>query len=484
MIPRRILLSVRLRTSSRLRRISGSAGAAARSAVVVLLLGGVFSSLVAQEVEDAWPGVSLGLEYETRPLPILGVQPFTAVPEAVSQASQVENIVARDLRYSDRFYVIPGIPGSLVQDEVDYALWDQLQVTWLVTGRLERAGANAVLILELHDVVYREVRERGRFSIPPPESADFRLAAHMASDAIVRWAFGNAGMAATRIIFSRPMSDGSQNLWMIDSDGEKLGPLTRYQATELGEPLTLSATWSPDGRRIAFSSYKDDGMPRIYELNLVTGAENKIPSPNPGLYITPAYHPDGELLYFAINSGSQNGIYRYDVARNCCFETVTQGRSDDLSPSFSPDGTRIVFNSDRLGVGAPQIYIMPSEGSPRPELLSPYEFQRPGYYTSPDWSPLGGRIAYHGRLERRGEHQILVQELDDRGRPGLIYRHTSEGVNEDPSWAPDGRHLAYVGARSWGYGLFITDVVTGNTRTIVSGIRPNNPAWSPTLVPR
>ncbi len=449
--------------------------------VVAIGLVGTTAPLVAQQVEEAWPGVSLGLIYETRPLPALGIQPFSAPPGAGPQAGQVENIIARDLGYSNRFNVIPGLPGALVPDEVDYSLWDELRATWLIAGRLEGAGADAILLLELHDVVYREVVERGRFQIPAPESPDFRLAAHLASDAIVEWAFGEPGMAATRIAFSRPMDDGSQNLWVIDADGENLGPLTRHQAAALGEPITMSPSWSPDGTRIAFASYKDDGIPRIYEVNLATGVERVVPANRPGLYITPSYHPDGDQLYFAINSGSRNGIYRYNIVRECCFATVAEGRSDDLSPTLSPDGARIVFNSDRLGIGAPQIYIMPSEGSPRPDLLSPYEYQRPGYYTSPDWSARGNRIAYHGRVERRGEHQILVHELDERGRPVRLVRHTFDGVNEDPSWAPDGRHLVYVGARLWGYGLFITDVVTGNTRTIVSGIRPNNPAWSPPL---
>jgi TolB protein len=435
-------------------------------------------------VEDNWPGVSLGLTYETRPLPTLAVQPFSSAPQAASQASQAENIIARDLQYSDRFSVLDALPAALVQDEVDYSLWDQIRVTWLVTGRLEGEGASATLVVELHDVVYREVAQRGRFPVPSADSPEFRLAAHLVSDAIVEWAFGEPGIAATRIAFSRRMDDGSQDLWVVDSDGENLRRLTRHQAAELGHSITMSPAWSPDGRRLAFVSYKDAGMPRIYELNLDTGAEKMIPTARAGDYITPTYHPGGELLYFGVNGGNLNGIYSYNVVRDCCLTSVIEGRSEDLSPSFSPDGARFAFNSNRLGVAAPQIYVGEPNGASRPELLSPYEYDRPGYYTSPDWAPIGDRIAYHGRVERRGEHQVLVAEVDARGRPMRHVRHTFEGVNEDPSWAPDGRHLVYVGVRSWGHALFITDVVTGNTRTIVSGIRPNNPAWSPPLAPR
>lgn len=435
----------------------------------------------AQDVEERFPGVNLGLAYETRTLPALAIQPFTGTTADTSVPSQVENVVARDLRYSDRFTVIDALPATLTRDEVDYDLWDQVGATWLVTGRVEGAGANASLLLELHDVVYREVASRGRFPIPDPTSSDFRMAAHAASDAVVKWAFDEPGIAATRIAFSRRMEDGSQDLWVIDADGENLHRLTSARGGELGVPISLSPQWSPDGTRIVYTSYKDQGLPRVYELNLATGAEKMVPAPREGDYISPTYGHDGRLVYFAINGGRGSGIFSYNIADGCCLEALTEGRSEDISPSFSPDGSMIAFNSNRLGVGSPQIYIMDSDGSGRPELISPYEYNNPGYYTSPDWSPLGNQIAYHGRVRQRGAHQILIAELDGRNRVVRTSQVTFSGVNEDPSWAPDGRHLVYVGERSYGYGLFIMDTVTGNTRTLVSGIRPNPPSWSPSL---
>ena len=58
---------------------------------------------------------------------------------------------------------------------------------------------------------------------------------------------------------------------------------------------------------------------------------------------------------------------------------------------------------------------------------------------------------------------------------------TYEGNNEDPSWAPDGRHLAFVGERDWGFGLFVVDTVTGRIRPVLTGVRPRVPDWSPSL---
>jgi TolB protein len=304
---------------------------------------------------------------------------------------------------------------------------------------------------------------------------------HLASDAVVQWAFGEPGIAATRIAFSRRMDDGTQDLWLVDSDGENLRRLTRYQVMGFGQPITLGPSWSPDGQRIAYTSYKAEGMPRIYEMNLVTGEEKSVPVSRDGDYITPMYHPDGERIYFGVNGGGRNGIYSYNIARGCCFTTIFEGRSNDLSPSFSADGTRMAFNSNRLGDGAPQIYVMPSDGSGRPELVSPYVYGREGFYTSPDWCRTGGMMLFHGRVFERGAHQILVADM---GRRGPLVQLTFEGVNEDPSCAPDGRHVVHAATRSSGLSLRIVDMVTGHERTLVSGIEAILPAWSPPLVIR
>lgn len=453
------------------RPVRGSRPFLAAAAVVTALAGP--ATVAAQDVEERFPGVALGLTYEGRRAATLAIQPFQggSAPEAAARA---EAIVARDLRYSNRFQVLDSLPEAFSRDRVDYQLWDQVGADFLVTGRVEGSGSSAVLVLELHDIVYREVRNQGRFPLPEPESPGFRMASHVAADAVVLWATDEPGIAASRIVFARRVEDGTQDLWIVDSDGENLRRLTNHR------DISLSPAWAPDGRRMAYVSYRTGGVARIHEMNLDTGTERDIPAPRSGDYITPTYAPDGRTLVFAIVGGGRSGLFTYDVAANCCFASLVEGRSEDLSPSFSPDGRRIAFNSNRLGTGAPQIYVMPAGGG-RAELLSPYAFDRPGYYTSPNWSPIGDRVAFHGRIERIGQHQILVAELGNRNR---LVRLTRDGRNEDPSWAPDGRHMVFAAERRTGHALLIVDAVTGNTRTLVSGMRARYPAWSPSLAPR
>ena len=443
--------------------------------VILVLVASLGVGDLGAQDPDQIPGVRLGLVYSSSYLPALAVQPFTGRFGGAGLASQVEAIVGRDMHNSDRFEVMDSLPRGLVGDRVDYTLWDRLGAVWLVSGQVEGAGEGYVLTLELHDVVYGEVRERGRFRIPNPVDEDFRMAVHRVSDEIVRWATGDPGMAASRIAFTMTDSEFNKDVWIVDSDGENLRRVTDFAS------LLESPTWSIDGSKLAYTSWKS-GYARIYELDLATGHERMLPTVRgAGDYVTPAYHPDGRTLAFSVlGSDTRSGIFTYDWERDCCLSYLSGGPWYDLGPTYSADGRWMAFNTLRFGDPVPQVMIMPAQGGGA-ETLSPYEYGSGGYFTSPDWSPFGDLVAFHGRVER-GRYHIIVANLDDGGR--VIRRLTREGNNEDPSWAPDGRHLVFVGERSWGFGLFVVDVSTGRLRAILGGRRVGLPDWSPPLIAR
>jgi TolB protein len=439
------------------------------AALVVGLLS--TAALVSAQEEESIPGVSLGLVYENQPQPALAIQPFTGRFGGGGLAPEVEAIIGRDMRNSDRFEVMDSLPAGLVGDVVDYRLWDRLGAVWLVTAQVEGAGDGYVLIVELHDVIYGQAKERGRFRLPAPSDDDFRMAVHRISDEVVRWATGDPGMAATRIAFTMLDNDYNKDVYVIDSDGENLRKVTNDRN------LLLSPVWSPDATKIAFNSMKS-GDWRIYQLDLVTGAETQLPDVRGGGdYMTPAYHPDGQTLAFSVTGNARSGIFTYNVGRDCCLEFLTGGNHYDLSPSYSPDGDWMAFQTNRFGSSVPQIMLMPSAGG-EAETLSPFEYGGRGYYTSPDWSPEGDFVAFHGRI-RRGTYHILVADMANDGR--RLRQLTWEGNNEDPSWAPDGRHIVFVGERRWGFGLFVVDVASGRLRPLLAGRRVGVPDWSPSM---
>jgi TolB protein len=298
------------------------------------------------------------------------------------------------------------------------------------------------------------------------------MAVHRVSDQVVEWIFDEPGMAASRIAFSRILQDGSQEIYVVDSDGENMRRLTNFGST------TMSPAWHPGGEKLAFTTYPDGAASVIYEMDLLTGRSRVLDPGRDGQQITPTYHPNGREIAFGMMGYNRTGLFSYDIERDCCLTHIQGGRWEDLSPTYSPDGSRIAFNSLRLGTHIPQVYVVSSRGG-QADLISPYVYGSTGYFTSPDWSPTGNQVAFHGRIGRTGRYHILVADVE--GRRASVLRLTAEGNNEDPSWAPDGRHLVFAGERSYGYGLFVVDTATGRIRPLVSNIRPRIPDWSPSL---
>ena len=89
--------------------------------------------------------------------------------------------------------------------------------------------------------------------------------------------------------------------------------------------------------------------------------------------------------------------------------TVGHG-TDNIQPTFSPDGRSLAFTLGR--VGHPEVYITDVDGTST-ELLTPYEFGDDYYRSSPDWSPDGRVIAFQSRIN--GQFQVMTISLRDHG---------------------------------------------------------------------
>ena len=411
--------------------------------------------------QDTTTVVRLRATYEVGNLSGFVVLPFAGGGELAEAAAATAEIVRRDLDFSDQFKMAEAT-GARAGEPLNLGLWRERGADWVLTGTLAPRAGGSTLRLALHDAIYGQSKGEGSFDLPAPADRRFRMAVHAASDAVVRWATGAPGIAATRIAFVT-QGRGSKEIYLVDSDGENATRVTSDGS------IALSPAWSPDGGRIAYTSFRG-GAPALYERDLGTGAD-RVLSSREGLNITPSYAPDGRTVAFAT---TVNGNTEVATVGAGGFRAHTTGRrSDSLSPSFSPDGSRIAFVSDRLG--EPQIYVM-SAGGGEARLVSDYTYGNRGYSTSPDWAPAGGRIAFHTRVS--GAHQIAMVEADGN-RPRLL---TSGNRNEDPSWAPDGRHLVFASPDRDGGGLFVLDTKTGRVRKLIGGRGHGLPDWSPVLV--
>ena len=466
--------------SGRARRMAGglpSRLAGARTCLTFLLAAGVPSAAVAQESELI-RGVQLGHYVDPSYVPPIAVKPFTVLGEDAALAREIEGIIARDLDFSDRFRVRDSLPPGLGGEGVQYALWEQFGVDWVVTGTVEPAGAdgNLALAVELHDIVFGSLKANAVFPLPPRGHPDFRLAVHSVSDALVEWVTNKRGAAATRILFRMQAfgEDSGKEVYVVDSDGENLERLTWDRS------IATSPVWSPDGKRVAYGSFKTI-PPRLYELNLEDGAERLLVPEGHGQHDMPSYHPDGNSIAFAIVNQEPEGLFTYNIRDGCCLRYLGGGRYKDVQPVFSPAGDRLVFVSTRLGIGTPQVYLR-STADANADLLSPYRYGEGGFFTDPDWSPCGDKIAFAGGIGGRRQanrYHILVAEVG--GPDNRLLQLTQEGNNEDPSWAADCRHIVFTGARSYGKGVFIVDTVTGRTRLLVANVEAEDTDWSPWL---
>ncbi len=146
---------------------------------------------------------------------------------------------------------------------------------------------------------------------------------------------------------------------------------------------------------------------------------------------------------------------------------LTFDRAEDTQPDISPDGTRVVFISNRAG--RPHVWRMQADGS-HPVNLTPGQ---PDCDT-PAWSPDGQRIAYQRALPD-GSTAIFVMDAN-----GSHVRRASTGTGARASWSPDSKRVAFQSRRDGSTGIFVTSADGGpEIRLTGAGVNAFDPAWSP-----
>ena len=149
---------------------------------------------------------------------------------------------------------------------------------------------------------------------------------------------------------------------------------------------------------------------------------------------------------------------------------LTNNAASDVSPTWSPDGTKIAFVSNRDGVNG-DIYSMNSDGTEQKRLTN-----NAASDVSPTWSPDGTRIAFVSNRDSNDEIYVM-NATDGTGQTRLTI-NTSSDI--DPSWSPDGTRIAFASTRDNGnYEIYTMNADdTGLTRLTNNIARDVGPTWS------
>lgn len=256
--------------------------------------------------------------------------------------------------------------------------------------------------------------------------------------------------------------------------------------------LHLAPALSPDGSRVAYFSEKDFFFVDMWLADGVTGKPIRrlLKSTWSSDYETfrfinsaASWSPDGRYLAFAAKRGPRDDIVIVDAERNREVRRIRIDLNGVTTPSWSPDGSRLVFTGYDGGLS--DLFTVKADGTDL-QRLTRDRFAD----LHPAWSPDGTTIAFTTdrgpdtdfSILKTGNYRIALYRLDSGAievLPAMEY-----GKNMNPVWAPDGKTLAFVSDRTGVSNVFLYDLAGRETYQLTDlftgaqGITPLSPILS------
>jgi Tol biopolymer transport system component len=245
-----------------------------------------------------------------------------------------------------------------------------------------------------------------------------------------------AGAVEGDFLIEQVVAGGERLLRFATGGSEQIAVGTSSGQGDLSADKTRLVFWRPFDNRLFRAAGDGSG-----ETVLTSGAIN----------YGPRWSANGERVVFTREYGGGESSREIAIigADGAGLTRLTTNGTIDEDPHLSPDGTRIVFVSQRDGNR--ELYVMNADGSNQLRLTN-----SAGLEGSPSWSPDGTRIAYVSNAS--GSDEAWVMNADGTGAVRLT--SVSGTANQLVRWSPDGRRVAYRRTVS-GVGEIWTVRVTG-----------------------
>jgi Tol biopolymer transport system component/lysophospholipase L1-like esterase len=210
--------------------------------------------------------------------------------------------------------------------------------------------------------------------------------------------------------------------------------------------------YSPDGRTIAFASNRGDagvvdGNFKIYTMAANGSGQMQITTNDGGNGsgdFEPAFSPAGTRIAFRRGHDASSEIYTV-ATDGSDGKRLTSNAVGDSQPVFSPDGTRIAFTRKGDGQFNAAIYTMAADGSDEKQLTNTDAATEPNTDTFPSYSPDGTKIAFTSDRDGRGGTEIYIMAADGSEQLRLTTRPVSSDTGAgQPAFSPDGTKIAFA----------------------------------------
>ncbi len=447
--------------------------------LLLIIAGGVATVAAQQQPPPQLPAppqqpseVVLKLEGDSGTPPRLAVPDFLALSndrETQEAARTIAEVLWNDFEYEREFYMIPrdtyrSIPPARSIGDPPFDKWRELGADGLIMGAVQKSGTELRIEMRLYNIRARQqlyAREyTGAVATP-------RLYAHTIADEVHQSQRQLRGVARTKLTFAsdrnRERVAGTtenrdvKEVYISDYDGANQRRIT------VGRQLNITPVWAPDGRAIAYTSYRS-GFPDIY-ISMIYQGTLATPLKGVGQNFLPAFSPDGKQIAFTSNRDGNSEIY---IANRdgSGVRRLTNHPAIDVTPTWSPTGTQIAFTSERSG--SPAIYVVGIDG------LGLRKISSDSYADRPTWSPPPyNEIAFAARTGPG--YDIKVLNIASGETRQITF---GEGSNESPAWAPNGRHMAFTSTRAGRTQVFTVDRDGKNVRQITRDGNNYYPNWS------